>query len=105
MADGDGEALRAAWLDFYRRRLPEAAQSRPDWPVQLDHCFARIILDCVVGRPWREVVAAPAWRKLDAVKLAEAVALGEAVLAGQADLGALNRRSLALRGKRQRSAA
>ena len=91
------EAERGRWRDLVERRLPEAA--RPDWPVRLDHCFARILLDNTCGAPWRETVAAPAWANLSPDQLACAIALGEAVLAGQADLAALNRRSLALRGK------
>ena len=39
---------------------------------------------------------------MDAAQLTRAVALGEAVLAGEADLSALNRRSLELRGKASR---
>jgi len=92
-------ALRARWRDLVERRLPEAARSRPDWPVRLDHCFARILLDNALGRPWREAVRAPAWRNAPADRLAAALALGEAVLGDAADLAALNHRSLALRGR------
>ena len=100
MTQVDDEArLRARWRELVERSLPEAARGRPDWPVRLDHCFARILLDNVVGRPWREAVAPPAWRTMPPDRLTEAVALGEAVLAGRADLAALNDRSLALRGK------
>ena len=91
--------LRRDWRDLVERRLPHAARTRPDWPVSLDHCFARILLDNTFGRPWREIVQPPAWRETPPADLARAVALGEAVLAGEADLGELNRRSLALRGK------
>lgn len=91
--------LRARWRDLVERRLPQAARGRPDWPVALDHCFARILLDAVCSRPWREAVAAPAWRNMPADRLHDAIYLGEAVLAGEADLSTLNRRSLALRGK------
>jgi hypothetical protein len=92
--------LRARWRELVERQLPAAAPARPDWPVQLDHCFARILLDNALGRPWREVVGPPAWRRTPADSLADAVALGEAVLAGEADLAELNRRSLVWRGKR-----
>lgn len=98
----DLAALRAQWLSLMRERLPRAAASRPDWPIRLDHCFGRVILDTVCGRPWPEVVRRPAWRNLDGRRLRAAVALGEAVLAGEADLRALNRRSLELRGKIRR---
>ena len=92
--------LRQRWRHLVGEALPEAARARPHWPVQLDHCFARILLDNACGRPWREVVAPPpAWRTMPEPTLGRAVALGEAVLAGTADLAGLNRRSLALRGK------
>jgi RimJ/RimL family protein N-acetyltransferase len=91
------EAARLHWRALVERRLPEAAG--PDWPVQRDHCFARILLDNTCGGPWRESVRAPAWANLPLDQIAAATELGEAVLAGRADLFALNRRSLALRGK------
>ena len=95
--------LREAWLDLMRRRLPEAARGRADWPIRLDHCFARVILDAVYGRPWREVIAAPAWRSMAEPELRAAIALGEAILAGDADLHALDDASLRLRGKAQKA--
>jgi len=93
------EAARERWRDLVGRRLPQAA--RPDWPVQHDHCFARILLDNTCGGPWRESVPAPAWANLPLDQLGAATELGEALLAGRADLEWLNRRSLALRGKRR----
>ncbi len=80
-----------------RHDLPAAAARRPDWPIRLDHCFGRVILDAVCGAPWREVVAAPAWRHLTPEQLTRALRLADAILAGAADLTALNRTSLALR--------
>ena len=97
--------LRAAWRDLVEARLPAAAATRPEWPVGLDHCFARILLDNALGRPWREAVRPPAWRNMPPADLARAIGLGKAVLDGEADLAALNRRSLALRGKTARDAA
>lgn len=82
-----------------RRELPVAALARPDWPIRLDHCFGRVVLDVVYGRPWREAVPAPAWRNMAEPELRSAIALAEAILSGDADLDALNRRSLALRGR------
>ena len=90
--------LRERWRDLVERRLPEAASERR-WPVRFDHCFARILLDVALDRPWREVVAPPAWRNTPGGDLARAVALGEAALRGEGDMHALNDRSLALRGK------
>ena len=90
-------ARRAEWRDLVERRLPEAA--RPDWPVRLDHCFARILLDHACGGPWRDQIRPPAHANTPLDQLEVAIALGEAVLAGDADLALLNRRSLAWRGK------
>lgn len=91
--------LRSRWLHLIRVELPDAAAERPDWPIRLDHCFARVILDTVCGQPWRKVVQAPAWRRMPVPKLTEAVTLAEAILSNAADLSALNARSLTMRGK------
>ena len=99
MDDLSGGDLREAWRDLVGRRLPEAAGPR-GWPVRFDHCFARILLDNALGRPWRELVPPPAWRNAPEADLARALALGEAALAGEADMHAMNARSLDLRGKR-----
>ncbi|WP_027170635.1 GNAT family N-acetyltransferase [Methylobacterium sp. 10] len=95
--------LQRNWRDLVDRRLPQAARARPDWPVRLDHCFARILLDNACGGPWRESVAPPAWANMPPERLAFAIDLGEAVLAAKADLAFLNRRSLAWRGKVRRA--
>lgn len=94
------DAERRRWRDLVERRLPQAAAAHPDWPVRLDHCFARILLDNACGGPWRESIAAPAWANMAPDRLVAAIALGEAVLEGRADLGDLNRSSLRWRGKR-----
>lgn len=91
--------LEARWLRLTREVLPGLAGSR-GWPVRFDHCFQRILLDHAVGGRWYDRVAGrPAYRHLDAERLAAAVALGEAVAAGAADLHALNAQSLRWRGK------
>lgn len=92
-------ALEARWLDLTRRELPAMAQAR-DWPVAADHCFQRILLDNAFGGVWYDHIAGrPAYTHADTSALERAVALGEATLAGEADLTALNRHSLAWRGK------
>lgn len=78
--------------------MPDAARAR-DWPVHFDHCFQRILLDNACGRPWREVIEAPAYRNAGDDLLRRAIALGEQALTGERDLFELNRRSLELRGK------
>lgn len=96
----DRAELEARWLHLTRTALPEAAAARPDWPVRLDHCFGRILLDNAFGGCWYDHVARrPAYRHCPEPALARALALGEAVLSGAADLHALDRRSLGWRGK------
>ncbi len=95
-------ALEQRWLTLTRETMPALAAERV-WPVRNDHCFQRILLDNAVGGVWYEAVSKrPAYRHAEAAVLTRAVALGEAVLAGSADLVALNRQSLAWRGKSAR---
>ncbi|KAF2484743.1 6-O-methylguanine DNA methyltransferase [Neohortaea acidophila] len=97
--------LRNHWTLTYTQTLPALARAKdpvqPHWPVHLDHCFARIILDNAVGidRPWTEVVKAPAVKHMNPTQLKEAWLLGRRICEGRVDLGALNERSLELRGK------
>ena len=92
------EALEARWFALTRKELPGMAQERR-WPVRLDHCFQRSLLDNAVGMAWREAIRPPAYRNASDEQLAKAVALGEAAARGEEDLAALNRRSLVWRGK------
>jgi hypothetical protein len=92
-------ALEAEWLDLTRRVLPALAAER-GWPVRADHCFQRILLDHAVGGRWYDHIAGrPAYRCAETDVLARAISLARLVLAGEADLHALNRQSLAWRGK------
>ena len=84
-------------------RLPHAAKTRSptqaQWPVHLNHCFGRIILDNICERPWKEVIKSPATRNMSMDQLERCVELGEAILSGEADLQRLNEKSLEWRGK------
>ena len=80
-------------------RLPAAARAHPEWPIRLDHCFGRVVLDAVYGRPWREVLRPPAWRNMDRAALEAALSLSRGIADGHEDLGELNRRSLEMRRK------
>lgn len=92
-------ALEAAWLHLTREELPGAAASR-DWPIRADHCFQRILLDHAVGGCWYDhIEGRPAYRHLDDDRLAAAIGFGRGALAGEMDMHALNRQSLAWRGK------
>lgn len=102
------EDLREQWNHLYRTRLPALAKAKdaaqPKWPVQLDHCFARIILDNAVGkdRPWNQVLKSPAYKHMSREQLDSAIALGEKLSNGEEDLVALDERSLSLRGKKSK---
>lgn len=105
-------ALRTRWTTLYKRTLPQFARSshpsQPHWPVHLDHCFARIILDAIIGNstsidtassPWTERIPSPAVKNMTAQQLEACIELGEAIAAGSADLVKLDQQSLAVRGK------
>jgi O-6-methylguanine DNA methyltransferase len=100
------EPLRARWKHLYATHLPALARARDPvqrhWPVHLDHCFARIILDNAIGidRPWNQVIGSPAVRTMTVEQLRCALELGERVARGEVDLGGLNEGSLGLRGKK-----
>lgn len=102
------EKLQERWNNLYKVHLPGLAKARDPvqnrWPVQLDHCFARIILDNAVGvdRPWTAVLKSPAYKNMTQSQLEDAIDLGERLATGQADLVELDERSLELRGKRSK---
>lgn len=82
-----------------RDTLPGLAAAR-GWPIRNDHCFQRVLLDVACGARWYDHIAGrPAYRAASDAQLERAVALAEAAVAGDADLAALNRTSLAFRGK------
>lgn len=108
----DMTALRETWKQLYSKTLPQLARARdpaqPKWPVTLDHCFARIILDNTVGRgagephgdvSWDKVIGKPAVQKMSEQQLRAAIELGERIRSGEADLVDLDERSLRARGK------
>lgn len=93
------DALEQRWLVLTRETMPALAVSR-GWPVRNDHCFQRILLDAAVGGVWYDAIPKrPAYAHADNALLTRAVELGDAVIDGRADLSALNRQSLAWRGK------
>ena len=99
----DRDRLEARWQAIVRDELPAVAR-RDRWPLRLDHCFARVLLDAACGGRWYDhVEGRPAYRHLDTERLGRAVALGEELLAaddGRALLVELDDQSLRWRGKR-----
>ena len=103
------EDKKQRWMHLYRERLPALAKARDPaqkhWPVFLDHCFARIVLDNAVGvdRAWTEVVKSPAVKHMTQPQFDAAIDLAEKLATGEADLVSLDERSLELRGKSGKS--
>ena len=95
------EAAVARWLHLVRVALPALATAHR-WPIRLDHCLMRVCLDHAIGAPWHERVQRPAIRHLDDAQLGAAIAVAERIAADPALLPALNRASLAMRGKASR---
>ncbi|TID20001.1 hypothetical protein E2P81_ATG07301 [Venturia nashicola] len=101
------QKLQDSWKTMFQKTLPKAATSKspsqPKWPVHVDHCFARIILDKVVGEgkvPWMTVIKSPAYKNMSEGQLKAAISLGDNILSGGADLVELDEESLMVRGKR-----
>ena len=98
--------LQTRWTELYSKTLPSLARARdpaqPKWPVTLDHCFARIILDNTVGEgreQWDKRLKRPAVRTMSAEQLDAAIELAEKIGRGDVDLVALDMQSLEARGK------
>lgn len=80
--------------------MPALARGeRSQWPVRHDHCFQRIVLDAICGGVWYEYIARPAYQNVSLEQALRAVQLCEDIIARKVDLAALNRQSLAWRGK------
>ena len=92
--------LEREWFALTREEMPALAKER-GWPVRFDHCFQRIPLDHAVAGPWREKIAAPAYRHATDEQLEQAIELGRQVVSGARDLAPMNLRSLEWRGKRK----
>lgn len=100
--DADEDEIRNRWRQLIDTDLPKAADKNTDWPVYLNHCFARILLDNAVGQFWRDVIQPPAWKNTPLPVLQTAIDIGEAILSDHADIWALNDDSLKMRGKAPR---
>jgi hypothetical protein len=93
------EILEARWRQLTNESLPNAA-AQANWPIRLNHCFQRVLLDHACGDVWYgHIDGRPAYRFASDVILRTAMEAGEACLAGEKDIAQLNRESLAFRGK------
>lgn len=95
----DGEDLtdlRDEYDRLVHERLPETAQNGEGWPVHLDHCFARIVLDNLFEDEWYDHVdGRPAYEQLSESELRAAIDIADRILdAGPPLATELNRNSL-----------
>ena len=95
--------LRAEYLRLVKVDLPAAAaRAGPAWPIRLDHCFMRVVLDAVFARRWTDLIdrrRGPAYRQLSADQLRRAIAVARSMLDdGSARVIELDDASLRARG-------
>ena len=92
-------ALEATWLRLTKEVLPALARQR-SWPIRLDHCFQRVLLDAACGGCWYEyILRRPAYRYASDAILLRAVSLAESAANAAVDLHEMNLQSLRWRGK------
>ncbi|MGV2829807.1 hypothetical protein [Myxosarcina sp. GI1(2024)] len=96
------EQLRKKYLKLVNEELPAQAKQR-DFPVSLNHCFARIILDNLFNCCWYEVIdraSGAAYKQLSAEQLLQAIAIAEDIIdKPDSYIRELNRNSLRWRNK------
>ncbi|KAF7512739.1 hypothetical protein GJ744_000306 [Endocarpon pusillum] len=102
--------LQALWRELYSKILPTLAHNRdaaqPKWPVTLDHCFARIILDNTIGEgreQWDKRLKRPAVTNMTREQLVKAIEMAERIKDGDEDLVALDLRSLETRDRDEKT--
>lgn len=103
------DALRTEWSELVNKTLPAAAKAKDPaqkvWPVTLNHCFGRIILDRILGKgekQWKEAVAkprVPAVKQMTEEELSACCHLAKQILKGDVDLVQLDEASLRVRKK------
>ena len=73
--------LRSQYLDLVNNQLPNIAINR-HFPVRLNHCFARIILDNLFGDIWYNHLSGktPAYQQLTEKQLEGAIQIAENII-------------------------
>jgi hypothetical protein len=97
----DLTALRAEYRWKVTDELPRVAQASDGWPIHLDHCFGRVVLDNLFADEWYDHVdGSPAYEQLSQTQLEEAIAIADRMLEeGRPAVEELNDNSLRWRGK------
>ncbi len=87
---------RERYRELVGERLPKTAQQAGTWPIDEDHCFARVVLDNVFEDEWYDHVGGrPVYKHLSPDELTAAISLAERLLEQGAPLvRELNERSL-----------
>ena len=88
--------LRAEYDRKVNEELPAQAQNSDGWPIHLDHCFGRVVLDNLFGDEWySHVDDRPAYKHLSHTELQEAIEIADRMLTeGKPLVEELNRNSL-----------
>jgi hypothetical protein len=96
--------LRAEYDQKIHDMLPAQARASGNWPIEADHCFARVVLDNLFGGVWYDHVdGRPAYKHLSQEKLHTAIEIADQMLAnGRPVVADLNENSLQWRTDRQR---
>ena len=94
--DEDISELREEYDQTVNERLPERAQNSDGWPIHLDHCFGRVVLDNLFEDEWYDHVdGRPAYENLSAEELKRAIEIADRMLTeGRPAVAELNERSL-----------
>ncbi|MFB6250744.1 MAG: hypothetical protein ABEI27_03490 [Halobellus sp.] len=92
----DLSALRAEYDQKVHEALPARAKRDGDWPIQLDHCFGRVVLDNLCEDVWDdEIDGRPAYKSLSRDDLERAIEIADRMLTkGRPVVTELNENSL-----------
>jgi hypothetical protein len=93
--------LRRRYDRLVHEQLPAVARESDDWPVQADHCFARIVLDNTFQDEWySHVDGRPAYKHMSPADLETAIGIAADMLAaGPPLVEQLNENSLRWRDR------
>jgi hypothetical protein len=97
----DISTLRERYVKKVDQELPNKAQSSDGWPIHLNHCFGRVILDNIFQDEWYDHVdGRPAYENLSEQELREAIHIADRMLdKGKPIVEELNENSLQWRGE------
>lgn len=97
--DTELEELRRQYLHYINVVLPSISSNNKKYPVHLNHCWARIILDNICNDKWSNVLSKPAYKSLNKHMLERAIKMAEGIIESSDLAVYLNNRSLGFRNK------